>query len=97
MMSINCSSVNAGLPPLGGMSTPVVLAGSLVGRPTLRNASNCSSFCDGTKSLVVNGLPSPVTPSPDGPWQAEQVPANRSLPLAESPAATDGWVGATVG
>jgi len=37
------SSVNAGLPPLGGMSTPVVFNGSLDGRPARRKASICSS------------------------------------------------------
>ena len=60
----------AGLPPLGGMSMPVVLLASHIGRPDLMNLTRPSSDSPRTNPLVVRGSPSCSTPSAPSPWQA---------------------------
>lgn len=76
--------MNAGLPPLGGMSTFVVLAGSLAALPFFKNAIRSASDRPFANVLPAKSLPRPVNPFASGPWQAEQVPSNLALPLAAS-------------
>ena len=64
------SSVSAGLPPRGGISTPVVFNGSPGGRPRLRNSRSSSSDLPWTNSLFPMSLPLFGSASPCGPWQA---------------------------
>ncbi len=88
-----------GLPPLGGMATLVVFRGSFASRPTLMKATNSSSVLPATNSLVVKFFPRFGTPSPVGPWQAEQVCVNKGWPTLASPreaSARPCWVWAGV-
>src|SRR5574341_2273210 len=87
-MSYRSWSLRAGLPPLGSMATPVVLAGSSTPRPTWIKATNSSSFLPATNSLVVRSLPRFLIPWPVRPWQAAQVPANSFCPFTASPLGT---------
>ena len=68
MMSRMSSSVSAGLPPLGGMSTPVVLSGCPTGRPVLMNQQLLVALI-GNGLAGRNGLPNPSMPAPSSPWR----------------------------
>jgi len=72
------SSLRAGLPPLGGISIPVVFAGSLEGRPVLIRVARSESDIPAMNSVSNRLLPRPATPVASAPWQPAHVPKSFS-------------------
>lgn len=90
-MSQRSCVLRAGLPPLGGMATWVVLSGFEAERPCVINAANSSSLNPAANLLVWRFLPRCGMPAPCGPWQPAQVAANNCWPCsAEGAAGTAG-------